>query len=258
MFESVTTVTTRDAAALLEVVAEGVEAAGPEAFPPVVLAKLAELVPADASVGYQEADVTGRHRVVELVEVVGEPVSRALEEAYVALGHQNPHCCRVRARERRVLRLSDSLSPRARRRLDYYASVWRPLGIEDDLRLWLPAPPGRARSIYLERTGPFSDRERTLLTLLRPHLLRIRQLAEARRLAHGLPELTPREREVLGLVAVGRTNREIGTMLWISPHTVRTHLANVFEKLGVHTRTAAVARLRAAARHPDAVVDSPV
>jgi DNA-binding CsgD family transcriptional regulator len=54
--------------------------------------------------------------------------------------------------------------------------------------------------------------------------------------------LTAREREVLGWVARGRTNAEIAAHLWISPLTVGKHLENVFVKLGVRTRTAAVAR----------------
>lgn len=56
--------------------------------------------------------------------------------------------------------------------------------------------------------------------------------------------LTPREREVVVLVAAGNTNAEIARQLWISPGTVRRHLENVFAKLDVHTRTAAVARIR--------------
>ena len=56
--------------------------------------------------------------------------------------------------------------------------------------------------------------------------------------------LTPREREVVSLVAEGKTNAEIARYLWIAPGTVRRHLENVFAKLDVHTRTAAVARLR--------------
>ena len=56
--------------------------------------------------------------------------------------------------------------------------------------------------------------------------------------------LTPREREVVALVAEGLTNAQIAFHLSISPGTVRRHLENVFAKLGVHTRTAAVARLR--------------
>jgi DNA-binding CsgD family transcriptional regulator len=53
--------------------------------------------------------------------------------------------------------------------------------------------------------------------------------------------LTAREREVLRLVADGRTNREVARSLWISPLTVRRHLENTFEKLGVRSRAAAVA-----------------
>ena len=52
--------------------------------------------------------------------------------------------------------------------------------------------------------------------------------------------LTGREQEVLALVAEGLTNAEIGALLWISPGTVRRHLENVYAKLEVHTRTAAV------------------
>lgn len=62
--------------------------------------------------------------------------------------------------------------------------------------------------------------------------------------------LTPREREVVVLVAEGMTNAEIARRLWISPGTVRRHLQNVFAKLEVHTRTAAVARLRPSGPHP--------
>ena len=55
--------------------------------------------------------------------------------------------------------------------------------------------------------------------------------------------LTRREREVLELVAEGRTNAEIGRQLWIASGTVRRHLENVFSKLDVHTRTAAARTL---------------
>ena len=54
--------------------------------------------------------------------------------------------------------------------------------------------------------------------------------------------LTAREREVLTWVARGKTNAEIARLLWLAPSTVRKHLENVYAKLGVNTRTAAVAR----------------
>jgi DNA-binding NarL/FixJ family response regulator len=56
----------------------------------------------------------------------------------------------------------------------------------------------------------------------------------------GLPEeLTPRELEVLRLLAEGLTNREIAERLVVSPLTVHTHLGSIYSKLGVTSRSAA-------------------
>jgi DNA-binding CsgD family transcriptional regulator len=56
--------------------------------------------------------------------------------------------------------------------------------------------------------------------------------------------LTPREREVMGCVEDGLSNAEIARKLWIQPTTVRKHLENIFAKLGVRSRTAALSRLQ--------------
>ncbi|NLU85088.1 response regulator transcription factor [Rhodococcus sp. HNM0569] len=56
--------------------------------------------------------------------------------------------------------------------------------------------------------------------------------------------LTPRETEVLRLVADGRSNREIGKELFLSETTVKSHLVHIYGKLGVNSRTRAVARAR--------------
>ncbi len=53
--------------------------------------------------------------------------------------------------------------------------------------------------------------------------------------------LTAREHEIIRHVARGLTNREIAEQLVVSTNTVRSHLDHIYEKLGVHTRTAAVA-----------------
>ena len=53
--------------------------------------------------------------------------------------------------------------------------------------------------------------------------------------------LTPRETEVLSWIAKGKTNRDVGEILGMSPRTVNKHLEHVFEKLGVETRAAAAA-----------------
>lgn len=52
--------------------------------------------------------------------------------------------------------------------------------------------------------------------------------------------ITPRELEVLGLIASGMTNREIAARLFVSENTVKTHTASVFEKLQAKRRTHAV------------------
>jgi DNA-binding CsgD family transcriptional regulator len=239
----VSVVTERDAAALLDVVHEGASASGREPFPRVVLQSLARLIPADALVGYQDVDLSSGCRVVERVEVLGQRDTASVTEATHRFCKQNPLRDPVRSRENRVLKLSDFYTRAHLQRLDFYVEVWRPLGIDDCLRMWLPAPPQRARVVFLERGGrPFGSRDRTMLELLRPHLIRFRVNAEFRHRANGGSGLTEREAEVLGWVGYGKTNDEIAAVLHVSPHTVRKHLENIFGKLGVHTRTAAAAQ----------------
>ena len=66
--------------------------------------------------------------------------------------------------------------------------------------------------------------------------------AAAAKLAEGVTrvQLTPRELSTLRLLADGKANKEIATALDISERTVKTHLAHLFEKLGVTSRTEAI------------------
>jgi DNA-binding NarL/FixJ family response regulator len=102
--------------------------------------------------------------------------------------------------------------------------------------------PASSRLLVLSRgPGPgFSERDCALLTLLRPHLHRAYLDVERRR--HPVPRLTPRQWELLRLLAAGHTNTQIARQLGISGGTVRTHLENIYEKLNVSSRTAAVTR----------------
>ena len=74
-----------------------------------------------------------------------------------------------------------------------------------------------------------------------------RRVVEETRLIHHsqseLSALTDREREVLDLLAQGLTNKEIAEKLFITTNTVKRHLKAVFEKLDVHTRSAATAKV---------------
>jgi two-component system nitrate/nitrite response regulator NarL len=54
------------------------------------------------------------------------------------------------------------------------------------------------------------------------------------------PDLTPRETTILLAVADGRTTKAISSDLWLSEHTVKFHLTNIYRKLGVSNRSAAV------------------
>lgn len=56
--------------------------------------------------------------------------------------------------------------------------------------------------------------------------------------------ITPREHEILGLIAEGLSNREIGERLFVSENTVKTHSSRLFEKLGVNRRLQAVLKGR--------------
>ena len=52
----------------------------------------------------------------------------------------------------------------------------------------------------------------------------------------GMPSFTAREKQVLGMVVLGLTNKEIGARLYLADSTVKSHLSSVFTKLGVRSR----------------------
>lgn len=58
------------------------------------------------------------------------------------------------------------------------------------------------------------------------------------------PQLSEREREVLELIAQGRSNAEIAQRLVLNPKTVRNHVSNIFAKLQVVDRAQAIVRAR--------------
>lgn len=93
-------------------------------------------------------------------------------------------------------------------------------------------------------------------THLPPALLTgvLRELTEARKhrteSERLVESLTPREREVLRCMVAGLGRKAVAERLFLSPHTVRTHMQNVLGKLGVHSTLAAVALARRAGVGP--------
>ncbi len=69
--------------------------------------------------------------------------------------------------------------------------------------------------------------------------------------------LTPREYEVLRCMVAGLGRKAVAERLYLSPHTVRTHMQNVLGKLGVHSTLAAVAMARRAGVHPADTASEP-
>jgi DNA-binding CsgD family transcriptional regulator len=145
-----------------------------------------------------------------------------------------------------VFQVRDFYSAREWHSTGMYSDSAKPQGFEHLIEVCLPEPsgyagPGRIARLFLVR-GPgieFSERDRALLTLLRPHLDQAFRQAERRR--RPVPDLTRRHWELLHLIASGRTNVQAARQLGISEGTVRTHLENIYARLGVSTRTAAVA-----------------
>lgn len=143
-----------------------------------------------------------------------------------------------------VTRDSDRRPDRERRHDPMYADYCRPAGIEHEILVCLRAgaPQRTVRLMFWRGSGPdFSERDLAVLTLLRPHLQAAYDAAERRR--RGTAPITRRQRQIMEHVAGGLTNAQVARRLGLSEATVRKHLENVFARLGVTSRTAAVARL---------------
>jgi len=160
------------------------------------------------------------------------------------LTRQHPNCRYLRHTGRmEVVQLSDFVTIRQLHNMEVYWQFFGSVGAEHVMTVPLPAPVGHTRDFVFDR-GPgsaFSETERMMLTLLQPHLHQIYQTAARRR--HQPARLTARQLDVLRCVALGLSNDQIAHRLVIAPGTVTKHLQNIYARLGVTSRTAAVARV---------------
>lgn len=163
----------------------------------------------------------------------------------------------VREHERKgaagTRRISDIVRQDDFRRTPLYDEYYRAIGISHAMAVPIHLDREQLVSFVFNRTRrDFDDRERSRMDLIRPHLgdlYRMNRAVDDARAAWGVPRVRPpaepltgREREVLQWLAGGKTDKDIGAILGISPRTVHKHLQRIYEKLGVETRTAAVVR----------------
>jgi DNA-binding CsgD family transcriptional regulator len=122
----------------------------------------------------------------------------------------------------------------------------REAGSVDEIHVDLDPPRRWKTQLAVFGTRDFGPRERLIVRLVRPHLSAVYRAARLRRrlAGPGATPLTAREREVMQLVGEGLSNAEIAHALVVELSTVRKHLEHVYAKLGVGSRTAALATLR--------------
>lgn len=236
----------QDLRRLLDVVSPAATASpGPE-LPEQVLLGLAELIPC-ASIDFFVMDThKGEFLCAQGIEFADFPPGD--EETDALFFEAYWECAQCSDPQRfgdhsQVTVWNDYYSEREFERLKI-AEYFRRVGIWHELLVCLPPHGGVERRLMLTRgasDAAFTERDRLLLTLLRPHLTSLRDRVEAER--RTVPELTPRQLELLRRVAMGRTNRQIARDLGVSEGTVRKHLENIYRRLDVQSRTEALAEL---------------
>jgi DNA-binding CsgD family transcriptional regulator len=236
------TVTEHDLRRMLDVVERGRLADPDEVFPHALLAALAELVPAE-EVTFQVSRPLDREVVAqEEFGIVPDPLPDGWEELFWRSYWEGETCCRpqLTGDYQSVWKVSDYLSDR--QLANSIVGEWfRVIGARHEIAVPLPARGAEDRRMLLFRSEgrDFTERERLLLAMLRPHFVEVLRAHERRRA--GIPDLTARQLQLLQLVADGHSNTQIAHRLFVAEGTVRKHLENIYERLGVTSRTAAVA-----------------
>ena len=173
--------------------------------------------------------------------------------AFAAHMHENPLINHMHSTgDGSPMMISDFISQQHFHSLGVYTEFYRQVPVEHQIAFGLPPSRGRVIAIALNRgRGDFTEDDRDLLAVLRVPLVRATSRARSRHQAREaltgpddgqLAGLTSRELQLLELVAMGRTNTAIARTLEISPRTVAHHLDNIYRKLDVSGRAAAVYR----------------
>ena len=230
---------------LMRAVARGYADDGGPVVPWELLRDLKALVPCDAIEASWQDTPSWTIRDQELTEQTDDTCVdvSALQDVYREHYWSSPCSHPDRTADLgSVLRLSDLESPAALRRSPIYCELFLPFDLAHEAMVVLNAGAAQrtVRLMFARGPGPnFSERDVSVLTLLRPHLQAAYDEAESRH--RPANPLTGRQRQVLALVATGQTNRRIGRQLGMAEATARKHLEGVYARLGVNSRTEAVA-----------------
>jgi DNA-binding CsgD family transcriptional regulator len=238
-----TTISEADLRRMLDAVSPDAEDSPGAEMPKEVLTALSDLIPCTSVSYYEYHPESVELRAMQVVEWRSFPPDTSESDALFAEAYWDCVACSNPAVSGNVVtRWRDFYSDRVFNQLRM-SDYMRAMEFWHDLLLCLPSRPGRERRLLFTRDRadvPFSERDRMVLTLLRPHLTVIRDRVEAK--MECTPDLTPRQVELLRLVASGWSNRQISRRLGLADGTVRKHLENTYARLDVHSRTEAVAR----------------
>jgi DNA-binding CsgD family transcriptional regulator len=204
-------------------------------FIALILQGLKTLIPCEL-VGYYEV-----HAASGSIHATALPTSVLVPEGTSAITrHYRDHPLilhHIRTGDGTPRRVTDMASMRMFRGTALFSEVYRPARIGLEMAMALPAAPGVVRCVALGRDGrDFSERDLEVLHLVRPYLCETQRDLDA---TGNVQSLSPRERDVLALVARGKTNVEIAAVLSISPRTAQKHLEHIYDKLGIRRRAGA-------------------
>ena len=241
-----------DLEAILSFLEEAQTVDGPAPFTPELLDRLIEIVGCEYA-SFSEVDESmrvERRYVASSTEPV-IPVDDAWWESPRTVELRRYRWCANGGRP--VVVLADVLNRDQRTSAEFNFN-FRDYGACDEIHVDLGSARTWFAALNLGSEREFGPRERLIVHLLRPHLAGLYRSAELRRrLAatttvfdpDATDRLTRRECEVMLWVADGLSNAEIATVLVVERSTVRKHLEHIYAKLGVRSRTAALAKIRA-------------
>ena len=219
-----------------------------EPFPRSTLTALTDVIAADQADYFE---VRPDRSVISFTTAFDEDPAPLTDEVVARTAHLNPLGPFKWGPAHGPLRMSEIVSERRLRRSEYYRDFLRPAGIQDRLRVWLWRSPESAACVtFIRSDARFSTRDKAVLAVLQPHLEALRERARVPPHFPDEADLTIRESQVITLAVTGRTNAEIGQLLFMSTATAAKHLEHAYRKLHVVGRSEVAASLRAGFAEP--------